>query len=306
MGHALEQARQAGPRPLTHRITWRGTHDALARADTVLTELIDPPADAVSLVKTDAAEADADTGWQLHAYFEAAPDTGVIDAALTEAGLSIGPGEAELLEDRDWVAHALEGLGVVRAGPFVVFGSHDAAKAAAMPGYPIQVEANRAFGTGHHPTTEGCLAMLASIEDALPETMLDLGTGSGLLAIAARRLWPQVRVLATDIDVPSVRIAEENAEANRVQGIAFRAADGVDDAVRAEGPFDLVAANILAEPLIALAPDIADVLAPRGRLILAGLLSRQEAGVREAYAARGLTVTRTVGDAWPVLLVERV
>ena len=305
MGHALERARQARRRPLTTRITWRGTHDALTRADTVLSELLDPPADAVSLVKNDAAEADAETGWQLYAYFEAAPDPAAVEAALTNAGLTIGPGEAETLEDRDWVAHALEGLGVVRAGPFVVFGSHDAAKAAAIDGLPIQVEANRAFGTGHHPTTEGCLAMLASIEDALPETMLDLGTGSGLLAIAARRLWPQVRVTATDIDAPSVLIAEENAEANGVQGIVFREAEGVDEGVRRAGPYDLVAANILAEPLIGLAPDIADVLAPGGRVILAGLLARQAAGVRDAYAAVGLSVVRQAGDAWPVLLLRK-
>ena len=305
MGHPLEQARQAGPRPLTTRITWRGTHDALTRADTVLSELLDPPADAVSLVKNDAAEADAETGWQLYAYFEAAPAHGRVEAALAEAGLSIGPGEAEMLEDRDWVAHALEGLGVVRAGPFVVFGSHDADKATALDGMAIQVEANRAFGTGHHPTTEGCLEMLASVKDLLPERMLDLGTGSGLLAIAARRLWPQVRVVATDIDAPSVLIAEENAETNGVQGIVFREADGIDEGVRREGPYDLVAANILAEPLISLAPDIASVTAPGGRVILAGLLARQEANVREAFEAAGLSLVRQTGDAWPILLLAR-
>ena len=266
---------------------------------------MDPPADAVSLIKNDAAEADDQTGWQLHAYFEHPPEPGTVESALEAAGLAIGPGEAERLEDRDWVAHALEGLGVVRAEPFVVYGSHDADKAASLPGHKIQVEANRAFGTGHHPTTEGCLVMFARIEDALPERMLDLGTGSGLLAIAARRLWPQVRVVATDIDAPSVDIAEAAAEANGVQGILFREADGVDDGVRAEGPYGVVAANILAEPLIALAPDIARVLAPGGRLILAGLLARQEAAVRTAYEAEGLEVLGTHGEAWPILLLAR-
>ena len=271
----------------------------------MLSELIDPPADAVSLVKNDAAEADGDTGWQLYAYFEDAPDADALDAALTAAGLTIGPGEAEVLADRDWVAHALEGLGVVRAGPFVVYGRHDAGKARAMEGLPIEVEANRAFGTGHHPTTAGCLEMLGRIEDAKPETLLDLGTGSGLLAIAACRLWPQVRVVATDIDAPSVAIAEAAAEANGVRGIVFAEADGVDDAVRAQGPYDLVTANILAEPLIALAPDIADVLAPGGRVILAGLLDRQEEAVREAFLARGLAVAGKSGEAWPILLLRQ-
>ena len=290
---------------MTHRLTWTGEAETLRAADMVLSELLDPPADAVSLTKDEPAEADAASGWRLHAYFEAAPDLGGIEAALTQAGLALGAPESEALEDRDWVAHALEGLGVVRAGPFVVFGSHDAARAGTLPGHKIQVEANRAFGTGHHPTTEGCLAMLARQEAQLPASVLDLGTGSGLLAIGARRLWPHARILATDIDAPSVAIAEENAEVNQAQGILVRRAEGVDEGVRAAGPFDLVLANILAEPLIALAADVAGVLAPGGRVILAGLLARQEESVREAYAAQGLRVADRIGDAWPVLLLAR-
>ena len=271
----------------------------------MLSELLDPPADAVSLTKDEPAEADAASGWRLHAYFEEAPDRDAIDAALAAAGLALPAPAAEVLADRDWVAHALEGLGVVRAGPFVVFGSHDAARADALPGHKIQVEANRAFGTGHHPTTEGCLTMLARQEATRPARVLDLGTGSGLLAIGARRLWPDAAILATDIDAPSVAIAAENAELNGARGIAVRRADGVDGGVREAGPFGLVLANILAEPLIALAPDVAAVLAPGGRVILAGLLARQEAGVTAAYEAAGLAVADRVGAAWPVLLLAR-
>ena len=290
---------------MTHRLTWTGDAGALRAADAVLSELLDPPADAVSLTKDEPAEADMASGWRLHAYFEEAPNRGAIDAALTEAGLALPAPEAEVLEDRDWVAHALEGLGVVRAGPFVVFGSHDAGRADALPGHKIQVEANRAFGTGHHPTTEGCLTMLARQEESLPARVLDLGTGSGLLAIGARRLWPHASILATDIDAPSVAIAEENAEINGAQGIAVRRADGVDDSVREAGPFDLILANILAEPLIAVAPDIGSVLAPGGRVILAGLLARQEAAVVAAYEGESLRVTDRTGEAWPVLLLAR-
>ena len=289
----------------TTRLSWTGDRATLERADMVLTEMLYPPADAVSLVKADAAEADEATEWALHAYFETAPDPRTVETTLESAGLDLGAGTIEQLEDRDWVAHALEGLGVVVAGPFVVYGSHDADKAAQMPGHRIKVEANRAFGTGHHPTTSGCLEMLASIEHVKPARILDLGTGSGLLAIAARRLWPHATILGTDIDEPSVALAEQNAEENAAQGIVLRVADGIDGTVERDGPFDLVLANILAEPLIALAPRIEEVLARGGRVLLAGLLERQADAVIDAYAGSGLSVTRRGGDSWPILLLRR-
>lgn len=289
----------------THRLTWRGAKTDLTLADTALSDVLDPPAGAVTLLKDDASEADAHTGWQLHAYFEEAPDLRKIETALAAMGAALPAPKAEILEDRDWVAHALEGLGVVRAGPFVLYGSHDEAKARALPGHKIRIEANRAFGTGHHPTTEGCLAMLGHIEPLAPERVLDLGTGSGVLSIAARRLWPHADLLATDIDAPSVAIAEANAEENGAQGIRVAVADGVDAGVEAGGPYGLVLANILAEPLIALAPGIVSVLAPEGRVILAGLLARQEAAVTAAFAAQGLVVQDRLGDAWPILLLSR-
>lgn len=291
---------------MTLRITWTGPEDALRRADIVLSELLDPPADAASLVKDDHAAEDPETGWRLHAYFETPPEAGALAAALAAAGLSaLGEGEPETLEDKDWVAHALEGLGVVTAGPFVVYGRHDADKAAGMAGHKILVEANRAFGTGHHPTTAGCLLMLAERQDTRPASILDLGTGSGLLAIAARRLWPEAAILGTDLDTPSVAIAQENLVLNGAPGIDVMEEEGVGPGVRAAAPYDLVMANILAEPLIALASAIAEVLAPGGEVMLAGLLARQEDAVTAAYAAEGLRVIQRRGEVWPILLLSR-
>jgi ribosomal protein L11 methyltransferase len=125
------------------------------------------------------------------------------------------------------------------------------------------------------------------------------------LAIAARRLWPDATIIATDIDTPSIEIAAGNADLNEARGIDFIVADGIDAAVRALGPFDLVLANILAEPLISLADDVASALVPDGMAVLAGLLARQEEAVRSAYETAGFVLTARQDGAWPVLRMRR-
>ncbi|ADM10421.1 ribosomal protein L11 methyltransferase, putative [Parvularcula bermudensis HTCC2503] len=286
-------------------LTWSGSETALQSLEQGLTHILYPPAEAVSLTKDDPTSDDAESGWRLEAYFALPPDLDQI-AALT-APLPLDPWEEELLEDRDWVSHALEGLGIVKAGAFVLFGRHDADKVNAEDGLPLQIEANRAFGTGHHPTTAGCLEALTALAKGEPRRLLDLGTGSGVLAIAARRLFPEARIVATDIDAPSVAIAAENAALNKAPGIVFLEATGVPQEVAEEGPFDIILANILAEPLISLAPALAAALAPTGQIVLAGLLDRQEDGVTAAYGREGLTLKgRFDGGTptWPTLLLS--
>ena len=288
----------------TTRLTWRGSREELEAAELRLTEVMFPAADAVSLTKEDPTEDDKASGWSLYAYFEDAPDMGAVTAALD--GLALDAPETEILEDRDWVAEALEGLGVVRAGAFLLYGSHDADKIEGMDGLPLLVEANRAFGTGHHPTTAGCLEALTRLKDFAPKTVLDIGTGSGVLAMAARRLWPEADILGTDIDAPSVAIALENSHENGIEDIRYFEAEGITPEVAEDGPFDLILANILAEPLMGLAPDITANLAAGGRVVLAGLLDKQAQGVIEAYKAAGLTELDRVEDAtWPVLVMGR-
>lgn len=287
------------------KLIWQGPWAALHTLDMLLTEVLFPPAEAVTLLKDDAMTTDSAANWHLHAYFSAPPTATQLQELLRDAGLSLAAPKQEKVPDKDWVAHALAGLGVVTAGRFVLYGAHDAAKAATLPGLKLQVEANRAFGTGHHPTTAGCLEALSQGAPAPPQQVLDIGTGSGVLAMAARRLWPEADILATDIDAPSVKIAEENAALNGIEDIRFVLADGLNDTVRAAGPFDLILANILARPLIALAPQIAEALAPEGRLLLAGLLARQEAEVVAAYAKVKLEVVQQAGqDPWPVLILR--
>lgn len=216
------------------------------------------------------------------------------------AGLDV---VSEQIEDADWVAQSLAGLDPVEAGRFLVHGSHDRDKVPADV-IGIQVEAALAFGTGHHGTTRGCLlAFEQLLQKHHPRRILDLGTGTGVLAIAAAKALRQ-EILASDIDPVSVGIARENAALNDVAGLVrVVEADGLDDpAIAGDAPYDLVFANILAGPLIALAPDIARVVAPGGTVILSGLLAEQEAMVTDAYRAQGLTVVeRTPLDAWMTL-----
>lgn len=287
----------------SYKALWRGEKAAMECASDALAERLDPPADAISMRKEDPVLEDNDTAWFLEAYFSEPPDAGDLAALAGSAA------EIEELEDRDWVAHALSGLGIVRAGRFVLYGVHDADKIGDAPEHiRIRIDANQAFGTGHHPTTAGCLEALESLADLAPRNVLDLGTGSAVLAIAAAKLW-ETQVLATDIDEPSIRIARENIALNDAQdSVRAEAADGfAHSEIAARAPFELILANILAGPLVELAPAMANNTAPEGVAVLAGLLAEQEADVRAAYEVVGFTVSARIvaHEAWPVLVLRR-
>lgn len=203
--------------------------------------------------------------------------------------------DREVLPDIDWVARSLEGLPPVRAGRFLVHGAHDRA-AGRTNDIAIEIEAGQAFGTGHHGTTVGCLEMIENVlKRGRPKTALDLGTGSAVLAIALAKAAP-VRVLATDIDPVATRVAKANARAN---GVATRVttvtATGLaHPIIAATGPFDLIVANILADPLKRLAPAMAHRIVPGGTLILSGILTRQRRAVIASYADQHIRHVRTI------------
>jgi ribosomal protein L11 methyltransferase len=203
--------------------------------------------------------------------------------------------EREVIPDIDWIARSLEGLKPVRAGRFIVHGSHDRDKVK-INDIAIEIDAGQAFGTGHHGTTAGCLEM---IEDAMRarrvRNALDLGTGSGVLAIAVHKLKP-VPVLATDIDPVAVRVARENVRCNGVaNGIRLETAPGFHSkSFRECGPFDLIIANILARPLIKMAPQLVTHLSPGGSVILSGILAAQRWKVLAAYNGAKLRHVRTI------------
>lgn len=203
--------------------------------------------------------------------------------------------EREVLPDIDWIAKSLEGLKPVRAGRFIVHGSHDRDKVR-VNDLAIEIEAGQAFGTGHHGTTAGCLEVIDEVvRSRKVRNALDLGTGSGVLAIAVRKL-KHIPVLATDIDPVAVRVARENARSNGlIEGIEFRVAPGFHSTAFGQyGPFDLIIANILARPLMKMAPQLAAHLAPGGSVILSGILASQRWKVIAAYNGAGLAHVKTI------------
>jgi len=245
--------------------------------------------DAV-LMTTEETEDDHEH-WRLDAYVEDEPGAQMIAAirALVPSAAAVAP-DIQPLEDEDWVAMSQAGLEPIREGRFVV---HTSAHPVAPPpgGRAFLIDAGNAFGTGHHATTSGCLAMLDGLAERDFANVIDVGTGTGLLAFAAAYLWPQARVMATDIDPAAVDVTRENAATNDVSGIALVTADGaLDDAITARAPYDLVIANILAGPLVSMAPELAAISAPRATIVLAGLLDTQRQAVVDAFAGCGVTL----------------
>jgi len=226
-------------------------------------------------------------------------------AGLNEDGVGINFGP---LPEEDWIAMSLEGLPSVEAGRFLVYGEHvsDDLKEGQIG---LWIEAGPAFGTGHHGTTKGCLEALdgLAVDGLHPKTCLDLGTGTGLLAIAAAKLWSDVEILATDIDEQSVVETVENTDKNGVKArIEAVVADGFHHHTLEQAKFDLIFANILAGPLITLAPGIAERTEDNGRIILSGLLEEQSEKVEAAYNAEGLTLAdKGVIDGWVTLVYKR-
>jgi ribosomal protein L11 methyltransferase len=247
--------------------------------------------------------------WDIIVHFAEPPDE---DAIRCLVGLAAGDEVArhisfDTVEAKDWVKATLADLVPVRAGRFVVHGQHDRSKVPANK-LGIEIEAALAFGTGHHGTTRGCLLLLDEVLKAhQPRRVLDLGTGTGVLAIAASKAL-RIKVLASDIDPLAVRVARENARLNGagdlVQAISATGFSAAEFLRRA--PFDLVLANILANPLRQMATPMAQHLAPSALVILSGLLPQQAQSVVAAYRARGLVVRRHLQiEGWSSLLMQR-
>ena len=276
--------------------------EAIAEAEVLFPGAENPPV----LVADEPDETKPDE-WLIHAYFEHEP---VGEEIAILSNLGNGPPRFEQLGEDDWVTMSQAGLQPIRAGRFTVH----------TPTYPpeperinFEIDAGLAFGTGQHATTAGCLAALDRLEceGALFRNIADIGTGTGLLAFAALKLWPEAKCIATDIDPVAIDVARENAAINGVRlghagsELLLATADGMDSPMlAARAPFDLIIANILAGPLIELASDFVKALAPDGTVVLAGLLDTQANGVGAAYERLGLIMKDRGSGEWPVLVLS--
>src|SRR5258706_8251041 len=291
--------------PSTHRATFAiGNEQAAKRVVDLLTESFFEGQAAIAAFEGPGGR------WDITVHFAVAPDeTSIRELVAIAAGAEVAREISfDTVEAKDWVKAALEELVPVRAGRFIVHGRHDRAKVPPNK-LGIEIEAALAFGTGHHGTTRGCLLLLDSVLKAhRPRRVLDLGTGTGVLAIAAAKAL-HGEVLASDIDPLSVRVARDNARLNGAGNWlhAIHATGFSAPQFAKHGPFDLVLANILANPLRQMATPMARHLAPSALVVLSGLLPYQAQGVIAAYRARGLVLLGHLRiEGWSSLLMRNV
>ena len=298
-------------------MSWKVTLPCTKQEAEALTEDIAPLAllDSPPVLMTSEPDPARPDDWRMDAYFEAEPTPAdlILLRSLAPSAGDMVP-QVEAVEEQDWVTLSQAGLEPIRAGRFFV---HTPACRDVVPpdAVAFEIDAGRAFGTGQHETTTGCLLALDRLKatGANFAAIADIGTGTGLLAFAAMHLWPAARAIASDIDPVAIEVAGENARINRVKlgrargQLELAVAPGLDHPrLRARAPYDLIVANILAGPLIELAPALAGALAPGGRLILAGLLDTQAEAVTAAYRRQGMMAgTRVVRGEWPTLVLRK-
>lgn len=272
------------------------------QASAILSEL--PQFDAFPLVVLEQ-----NGQWFLECYDDGALSAEAALNELAHAGVTPSFQRIETIPDKDWIAETQRLLPPVRAGRFIVHGSHDRCRTVSQSA--IEIDAGRAFGTAHHGTTRGCLVAIGRLPSALyPRAVLDLGTGSGVLAIAVAKAFAQrARTVAADIDPIAVAVARENCRKNGVaQSVSLFVGNGLKPSCAyARAPFDIVIANILAKPLMKLTPRLRILTKPGGILILSGLLSEQAREIAGRYRATGFClIQRRDLEGWATLTLRRV
>jgi ribosomal protein L11 methyltransferase len=294
-------------------VSWRVSLDCTRAEAEALPDANDlfPEADNPPVIVADEPDAAKPDQWKIHAYFDRQPGWEELQV-LEGLAVDSDPVIERLDATTDWVRVSQQGLEPIRAGRFFV---HTPTHYKDRPEGAIsfEIDAGLAFGTGQHATTAGCLEALDRLEREGKHftNIADIGTGTGLLAFAALALWPEAKAIATDIDPIAIEVSRDNAAINGVPlghgagELLLAAADGMDSAMlTARAPFDLLIANILAGPLIDLAPSFAKAIAPGGTIILAGLLDTQADAVAASYDGLGMSVVDRGSGEWPVLVLE--
>jgi ribosomal protein L11 methyltransferase len=297
--------------------SWKVTLPCTRAEAEGLREDISPLAllDVPPVLMTSEADSSQPDAWRLDAYFGEEPTADMLAylAALVPSAAGAVP-TVERVEDQDWVTISQAGLQPIQAGRFFVHTPQHRGEAPEGC-IALEIDAGRAFGTGQHETSSGCLEAISRMKtQGLGfANVLDLGTGTGLLAFAALKLWPAARATASDVDPVAIEVAAENAAVNgmrlgRARGqVELAIAAGLDHPrLVARAPYDLILANILAGPLIELAPSVGRALASGGRLVLAGLLENQAESVAAIYRRHGLMLAgRTARGEWPTLVMRK-
>jgi ribosomal protein L11 methyltransferase len=292
-------------------VSWRVTYHCTRAEAEAMPESDDlfPHDDSPPVLVVDEPDPAKPDDWRLHAYFEREP---TLDELKTLSCLAGGNApQIDRLGEDDWVTMSQQGLEPIRAGRFFV---HTPTHREAAPegAVAFEIDAGLAFGTGQHATTAGCLAALDLLErnGCKFTNIADIGTGTGLLAFAAMALWPEARCIATDVDPIAIDVTRDNAAINRIPlghnpgELLLAVADGMDHPlVQARAPYDLLIANILAGPLIELAPAFAKSVAPGASIILAGLLDTQADAVIAAYEVEGMKLVQRSDGEWCVLVL---
>lgn len=256
--------------------------------------------------------------WMIEWLFDAAPDKRVVEGRLGIAAALHNISMPETLEiqaedvpERNWLEYSYKQFPPFSVGPFFIYGSHfEGTVPDGQMG--LQIDAATAFGSGEHGTTRGCLEAMLDLkgQGACPWNVLDMGTGSGILAVAAWKLW-KTPVLAVDNDPEAVRVAERHRALNNVPGSATdmtcRAGDGfAEETVQKRKPFDLIIANILPGPLKEMAAALVDAADDNAMVILSGILHEQAADVLAVYEAQGLALRKTIEiGEWSTLLLRK-
>jgi len=265
-----------------------------------LADALEDMAISVFLLNREATDGDL---WDVHLTVPGKPDDAVLRARLGDLPYTATP-----VEQKDWLLAVHEDFPPVTIGGFYVYGSHvDGEKPAGL--IPLHIDAATAFGSGEHETTQGCMLALEDLKSGHDfKNGLDMGCGSGILAVAMVKLWPQMKLTAVDIDPESTVVTLRHAALNgTLSAVQAETGDGyAAPSVEKNGPFDVIVANILAGPLVAMAGDLEKNLKPGGFCILSGLLRRQMQEVAAAHKARGLVLEgrKELGE-WQVLVFRK-